>query len=67
MLIDLQTWIDRTYAAKPPARNTVRKWCREGKIFPQRTDKAFVGKAIATVADLQYRRRHAIGISADSS
>ena len=34
MLIDLQTWIDRTYGANPPVLRTVRRWCRQGKIFP---------------------------------
>lgn len=34
MLLDLKSWIESTYKANPPALNTVRRWCREGKLFP---------------------------------
>jgi hypothetical protein len=33
-LIPLETWIERRYAVRPPSIQTVRKWVRQGKIYP---------------------------------
>lgn len=33
-LVTLQQWADRNYAGAPPHIKTLRRWCREGKIYP---------------------------------
>ena len=33
-MITLADWARANYGQKPPHVNTLRRWCRDGKIFP---------------------------------
>ena len=50
--IPLESWIERHYPVKPPGIRTVRRWAREGKLYPPPIRH---GRAYYIPADAEYR------------
>lgn len=50
-LLTLESWAALRYPDKPPSINTLRRWCREGRIQPQPGKH---GKSYRVLEDAQY-------------